>query len=89
MSAVIGEFFTRCAYSTLWQHHDAAIAKVIMDLPKYKNSDIAILQQCSKLVYTGLTDKVTQVYTSGLTLLNALLQRSQHMYPDDVCPVVR
>ncbi|DAZ92690.1 TPA: hypothetical protein N0F65_010109 [Lagenidium giganteum] len=73
MIEVIGQFFTRCFYSNLWNHRDAAIRKVTMELNNYRADPISVLQVCATMVQSGAGDRIAQVSLSAFRLLDKLL----------------
>jgi centrosomal protein CEP104 len=75
MIDVIGDFFTRCFYSNLWNHRDAVIRKMTMDLLQYqeKKDPFKILHVCSILVQSGTSDRIAQVILSSYRLLKQMV----------------
>ncbi|OQR82026.1 hypothetical protein THRCLA_11199 [Thraustotheca clavata] len=77
MIDVIGLYLTQCFYSNLWNHRDAAIRKVTMDLNEYDHSPDMVLQVLSVLVQSGIGDRISQVSISALGLCEAMLVYAQ------------
>lgn len=86
---VIGLFFTRCLYSNLWNHRDAAIRKVTMDLDRYNVEPRELLDVCSTLVQSGAGDRIAQVALSAFRLLERMLPLAAKVRKDDLCHIVR
>lgn len=85
---VIGLFFTRCFYSNLWNHRDAAIRKVTMELERYPADPIQLLEVCSTLVQSGAGDRIAQVALSAFRLVERMLPFSSKVRRDDMCQIV-
>lgn len=85
---VIGLFFTRCFYSNLWNHRDAAIRKVTMDLERYPVDPIQLLEVCSTLVQSGAGDRIAQVALSAFRLVERMLPFSSKVRRDNMCQIV-
>ncbi|KAF1328219.1 Centrosomal protein, partial [Globisporangium splendens] len=81
---IIGPFFTRCFYSNLWNHRDAAIRKVTMDLDSYRADPIQLLEVCSTLVQSGAGDRIAQVALSAFRLVERMLPFSSRIRRDDM-----
>ena len=62
LSAIIGEYFTRCFYSKLWQHRDAAIIKATIHMNQYSNDPKSVFLQCVKMIEAGLSDRIATVF---------------------------
>lgn len=86
---VVGLFFTRCFYSNLWNHRDAAIRKVTMDLEQYTADPIPLLEVCSTLVQSGAGDRIAQVALSAFRLVDRMLSFGARVRRDDMCRIVR
>lgn len=86
---VIGMFFTRCFYSNLWNHRDAAIRKVTMELEQYPVDPIQLLEVCSTLVQSGAGDRIAQVALSAFRLVERMLSFGSRVRRDDMCQIVR
>ncbi|KAL7686439.1 putative UVR domain, armadillo-like helical protein [Plasmopara halstedii] len=88
MIAVIGSFLTRCIYSNLWNHRDAAIRKVTMEIEHYSVEPMRLLEVCSTLVQSGAGDRISQVILSAFELLNRMLTIGARIRRDDMCRIV-
>lgn len=88
MIAVIGEFLTRCFYSNLWNHRDAAIRKVAMELDSYRADQMLVLEVCSTLVQSGAGDRIAQVALSAFRLLDRMMAFASRVRRDDMCHIV-
>lgn len=88
MIEVIGEFLTRCFYSNLWNHRDAAIRKVTMDLDKLRSDQMSTLEVCSTLVQSGAGDRIAQVALSSFRLLDRMMAFGARVRRDDMCHIV-
>ncbi|RLN72596.1 hypothetical protein BBJ28_00014766, partial [Nothophytophthora sp. Chile5] len=86
--AVIGPFFTRCVYSNLWNHRDAAIRKVTMELDNYPAEPMQLLEVCSTLVQSGAGDRIAQVALSAFRLLDRMLIFGARVRRDDMCRIL-
>lgn len=86
--AVIGPFFTRCIYSNLWNHRDAAIRKVTMNMDQYSVEPMRLLEVCSTLVQSGAGDRIAQVALSAFELLNRMLTFGARVRRDDICRIL-
>lgn len=86
--SVIGLFFTRCFYSNLWNHRDAAIRKVTMELDKYTVDPIQLLEVCSTLVQSCAGDRIAQVALSAFRLVERMLPFSSKVRRNDMCEIV-
>ncbi|GMF40249.1 unnamed protein product [Phytophthora fragariaefolia] len=87
--AVIGSFFTRCVYSNLWNHRDAAIRKVTMEMDSYPVEPMRLLEVCSTLVQSGAGDRIAQVALSAFGLLDRMVSFGARVRRDDMCRIVR
>lgn len=87
--AVIGPFFTRCFYSNLWNHRDAAIRKVTMNLEDYPSDPMQVLDVCSTLVQSGAGDRIAQVALSAFRLVDRMLSYGSKVRREDMCRTVR
>ncbi|KAF4039552.1 UvrB/uvrC motif-containing protein [Phytophthora infestans] len=83
--AVIGPFFTRCFYSNLWNHRDAAIRKVTMDMGDYPVEPVRLLEVCSTLAQSGAGDRIAQVALSAFGLLDRMVVIGSRIRRDDMC----
>lgn len=88
MIAVIGEYLTRCFYSNLWNHRDAAIRKVAMDLDAFRADQMLVLEVCSTLVQSGAGDRIAQVALSAFRLLDRMMVFGSRVRRDDMCHIV-
>ncbi|KAL8020201.1 putative UVR domain, armadillo-like helical, TOG domain-containing protein [Plasmopara halstedii] len=88
MIAVIGSFLTRCIYSNLWNHRDAAIRKVTMEIEHYSVEPMRLLEVCSTLVQSGAGDRISQVILSAFELLNRMLTIGARIRRDDMCRIL-
>ncbi|EEY59893.1 uncharacterized protein PITG_13040 [Phytophthora infestans T30-4] len=86
--AVIGPFFTRCFYSNLWNHRDAAIRKVTMDMGDYPVEPVRLLEVCSTLAQSGAGDRIAQVALSAFGLLDRMVVFGSRIRRDDMCRVL-
>ncbi|KAG3084871.1 hypothetical protein PI124_g18264 [Phytophthora idaei] len=86
--AVIGPFFTRCFYSNLWNHRDAAIRKVTMEMDKYSVEPMRLLEVCSTLAQSGAGDRIAQVALSAFGLLDRMLSFGSRVRRDDMCRIL-
>lgn len=86
--AVIGPFLTRCFFSNLWNHRDAAIRKVTMELENYPTDPIQVLEVCSTLVQSGAGDRIAQVALSAFRLVDRMLQYGSTVRRDEMCRIV-
>ncbi|KAG6587247.1 uncharacterized protein IUM83_02854 [Phytophthora cinnamomi] len=82
--AVIGPFFTRCVYSNLWNHRDAAIRKVTMEMDTYPVEPMRLLEVCSTLVQSGAGDRIAQVALSAFGLLDRMVSYGSRVRRDDM-----
>ncbi|ETW01476.1 hypothetical protein H310_06987 [Aphanomyces invadans] len=78
MVSVIGEYLTTCFYSNVWNHRDAAMRKVTLDL---SNSDFTdshdphvVLSVVSTMVQSGVSDRIAQVSLTAVTMCDAMLR---------------
>ncbi|TYZ60871.1 hypothetical protein PybrP1_001443 [[Pythium] brassicae (nom. inval.)] len=85
---VVGLFFTRCFYSNLWNHRDAAIRKVTMDLEQYPVDPVPLLEVCSTLVQSGTGDRIAQVALSAFRLVERMLSFGSRVRRDDMCHIL-
>lgn len=88
MIGVIGEFFTRCFYSNLWNHRDAAIRKVTMEMENYPVDTMELLDVCSTMVQGGAGDRIAQVALSAFRLLERMLAFGSRVRRDDMIHIV-
>jgi centrosomal protein CEP104 len=86
---MIGLFLVQCFYSNLWNHRDAAIRKVTMELDKYPQDPLSVVRVCSVLVQSGAGDRIAQVSLSAFRLLERLLSYGAKIRRDDMCGIVR
>ncbi|KDO27607.1 hypothetical protein SPRG_06875 [Saprolegnia parasitica CBS 223.65] len=77
MIEVIGLYLTQCFYSNIWNHRDAALRKVQLDLPAYELPPESVLPVLSTLVQSGIGDRISQVSLSALSLCDAMLLYAQ------------
>ncbi|OQR81004.1 hypothetical protein ACHHYP_16869 [Achlya hypogyna] len=82
MIDVIGLYLTQCFYSNAWNHRDAAIRKVTLDLDSYECAPEAVLQVASTLAQSGIADRISQVALSALALTDAMLVYAQDRAAD-------
>ncbi|POM72333.1 Hypothetical protein PHPALM_10963 [Phytophthora palmivora] len=87
--AVIGPFFTRCVYSNLWNHRDAAIRKVTMEMDNYSVEPLRLLEVCSTLAQSGAGDRIAQVALSAFGLMDRMVSFGARVRRDDMCHIVR
>jgi len=87
--AVIGPFFTRCVYSNLWNHRDAAIRKVAMEMEHYPVDPMRLLEVCSTLAQSGAGDRIAQVALSAFGLLDRMAAFGASVRRDEMCRIVR
>ena len=87
--SVIGSFFTRCFYSNLWNHRDAAIRKVTMEMSNYTVERIEVLEVCSILAQSGAGDRIAQVALSAFCLVDRMVLLGASVRKDDMCRIVR
>ncbi|RMX65269.1 hypothetical protein DD238_005696 [Peronospora effusa] len=85
---VIGPFFTRCFYSNLWNHRDAAIRKVTMEMNKYPVEPKQLLEVCSKLAQSGAGDRIVQVALSAFGLLDRMVSFGARLRHEDMCRIL-
>ncbi|KAE8989823.1 hypothetical protein PR003_g24522 [Phytophthora rubi] len=86
--AVIGPFFTRCVYSNLWNHRDAAIRKVTMEMDSYPVEPMRLLEVCSTLAQSGAGDRIAQVALSAFGLLDRMVSFGARVRRDDMCRIL-
>ncbi|CAI5731822.1 unnamed protein product [Hyaloperonospora brassicae] len=86
--AVIGPFFTRCFYSNLWNHRDAAICKVTTEMNDYTVEPIEVLEVCSTLAQSGIRDRIAQVALSAFCLLDRMVSFGALVHHDDMCRIL-
>ncbi|GMF35745.1 unnamed protein product [Phytophthora lilii] len=86
--AVIGPFFTRCVYSNLWNHRDAAIRKVTMEMDNYSVEPMRLLEVCSTLVQSGAGDRISQVALSAFGLLDQMILFGARVRRDEMCRIL-
>lgn len=86
--AVIGPFFTRCVYSNLWNHRDAAIRKVTMEMANYPVEPMRLLEVCSTLVQSGAGDRIAQVALAAFGLLDRMVSFGARVRRDDMCRIL-
>ncbi|KAL4168322.1 hypothetical protein KRP22_011724 [Phytophthora ramorum] len=86
--AVIGPFFTRCVYSNLWNHRDAAVRKVTMEMDNYPVEPMRLLEVCSTLAQSGAGDRIAQVALSAFGLLDRMVAFGSRVRRDDMCHIL-
>ncbi|KAG7376677.1 hypothetical protein PHYPSEUDO_012923 [Phytophthora pseudosyringae] len=86
--AVIGPFFTRCVYSNLWNHRDAATRKVTMEMESYSVEPMRLLEVCSTLAQSGAGDRIAQVALSAFGLLDRMVSFGARVRRDDMCRIL-
>ncbi|KAL3664996.1 hypothetical protein V7S43_010171 [Phytophthora oleae] len=86
--AVIGPFFTRCVYSNLWNHRDAAIRKVTMEMDKYSVEPMRLMEVCSTLAQSGAGDRIAQVALSAFGLLDRMMSFGARVRRDEMCRIL-
>ncbi|KAK1946836.1 Centrosomal protein [Phytophthora citrophthora] len=86
--AVIGPFFTRCVYSNLWNHRDAAIRKVTMEMDNYSVEPMRLMEVCSTLVQSGAGDRIAQVALSAFGLLDRMVSFGARIRRDEMCRIL-
>ncbi|RQM28847.1 hypothetical protein B5M09_003416 [Aphanomyces astaci] len=78
MVSLIGEYLTTCFYSNVWNHRDAAIRKVALDLTDPAFTDphdpLVVLSVASTMVQSGVSDRIAQVALSAVALCHGMLQ---------------
>ncbi|RHY18501.1 hypothetical protein DYB25_006292 [Aphanomyces astaci] len=78
MVSLIGEYLTTCFYSNVWNHRDAAIRKVALDLTDPAFTDPhdphVVLSVASTMVQSGVSDRIAQVALSAVALCHGMLQ---------------
>ncbi|KUF94837.1 Pseudouridylate synthase 7 [Phytophthora nicotianae] len=85
---VIGPFFTRCFYSNLWNHRDATIRKVTMEMDNYSVEPMRLLEVCSTLAQSGAGDRIAQVALSAFALLDRMVSFGSRIRRDDMCRIL-
>ncbi|KAG7395995.1 hypothetical protein PHYBOEH_002901 [Phytophthora boehmeriae] len=86
--AVIGPFFTRCVYSNLWNHRDAATRKVTMEMDNYPVEPMRLLEVCSTLAQSGAGDRIAQVALSAFGLIDRMVIFGSRVRRDDMCRIL-
>ncbi|KAG2520679.1 hypothetical protein BBO99_00001698 [Phytophthora kernoviae] len=86
--AVIGPFFTRCVYSNLWNHRDAATRKVTMEMDNYPVEPMRLLEVCSTLAQSGAGDRIAQVALSAFGLIDRMVSFGSRVRRDDMCRII-
>uniref|UniRef100_A0AAV1TPU6 TOG domain-containing protein n=1 Tax=Peronospora matthiolae TaxID=2874970 RepID=A0AAV1TPU6_9STRA len=86
--SVIGSFSTRCLYSNLWNHRDAAIRKVTMEMNNYTAEPIEVLEVCSFLAQSGVGDRIAQVALAAFCLVDRMVSFGASIRKDDMCRIL-
>ncbi|KAI9918926.1 hypothetical protein PsorP6_012051 [Peronosclerospora sorghi] len=86
--AVIGPFLTRCFYSNLWTHRDAAIRKVTMEMDNYAVQPMRLLEVCSIVAQSGAGDCIVPVTLSAFGLLDRMVSFGAQILKDDMCRIL-
>ncbi|KAH9126690.1 hypothetical protein LEN26_000583 [Aphanomyces euteiches] len=76
MIGVVGDYLTCCFYSNLWNHRDAAMRKVKLQIEEGAFDDVdphAVLAVASTMVQSGVGDRISQVSLSAIALCEAML----------------
>ena len=61
MIAIFGEFVTRCHYSGVWNHRDAAFRLIERDISQYDYQSMNVIREFAKLIESGCNDRNTNV----------------------------
>ncbi|CAH0482881.1 unnamed protein product [Peronospora belbahrii] len=86
--AVFGPFLMRCFYSNVWNHRDAAIRKVTMEINNYPVEPIRLLEVCATLAQNGAEDGNVQVVLSAFGLLDRMVSFGASVCHDDMCRIL-
>lgn len=76
VTALVGDYLARCLFSKNWQLREAAITKVTMLLKSDYEDTPGItqsIQALATIVRIGVEDKIQQVLTGSVTMLNDIL----------------
>ncbi|CAI5741337.1 unnamed protein product [Peronospora destructor] len=88
--SVIGPFFTRCFYSNLWNHRDAAIRKVTMEMNKYPAEPKQLLEVPNGVVFGARVrhDDMCRILDNSMPQLVSKLGGSQAKIRDEAVAVL-
>nr|CCA24241.1 conserved hypothetical protein [Albugo laibachii Nc14]CCA25878.1 conserved hypothetical protein [Albugo laibachii Nc14] len=90
--AILGAYLTRCYYSNVWNHRDAAIRKVTLELDDFiarsGGNTVQLIEVCCTLVQSGIGDRINQVAISAFRLLERVMPHASDLRREQLCRVL-